>query len=1093
MNRFGLLVSFLFIGCLGAYGQSATATIFGTITDGSGAGMVGARITAVLEGTGSRDVTQSNERGDYIFPTLRPGNYSLEVEATGFRKAQVKALLIEINQRARQDFAMQVGEVQQVLDVSASATTVDTFSGTVKEVVDSGRVTELPLNGRNPLQLQALLPGSIQMGTGSAASGIALNTNIVFSVNGARPNASSYTLDGGLNMDMYNNLPAAFPNPDTLQEFSILQNGYNAVNGRNGGAVINMVTKSGTNQFHGVLFNFLRNDKLNTRNFFARGKDPLRRNQFGGTLGGPIRIPKLYNGKDKSFFFFAYEGTRQRLGSTSSSIIVPTALERQGNFSASSIRGTAISVAPPETVTPQLPQGIPFPSATIPASRLDPVAQRFASVFMPLPNSPGNIFAYNVSLPTEEDQVTIKFDHSLSDKQKLNFRMFFDDFRRNQNNGLLLFNSQNNWVTYNSTLNHSYVFSPNLVNTATATVARNTFVRAPLATEPALDWAALGCKSCISLSPPGVPTDWAISISNGLGVRVDTNFQSYMMNYQFIDNMTYTRGSHTMTFGGEISRLRRNGREFFQKDTQFSVNGQRSGNQGYGYADFFLGAANDVYQNSPIRAYQYKWTPFLYFQDDWRVNRRLTLNIGLRWEPFLMVKEKNQELGAFRAGQRSSVYPLAPVGALFPGDTGIPNGIVNNDWNKPAPRFGFAWDPFGDGKTSIRGGYGVFWDTLRLVGLNTNSINQPFSFGLRTFTVQLSDPYATNPGQLNTLRTYTPPVTAEDRARRQFVLPITHNSVDPNFTSGYMQQWNLNVQREFLGKTVFSFAYIGSKGTKFMVGQNINPAVFVAGQSTTGNVDARRLYSGFGEIRSTQSTANSTYHSMQLSWNRRLAGGFSVLGSYVWAKSLDLASNDGNSGTGNQSTNPFRQNLDKGPSDFDVRHRVVNSILWEIPFGRSAKGFAKILFAGWQLNSIMTLQGGVPFSVIAGVDRSLAGIGRDRADVLRAPEVFAGAARGDMIQRYFDTSAFALPALGTFGTSSRNYLYGPGLINFDAGAFKGFQFGEKKKLEFRWEIFNALNKPNFGNPVNGFQNATFGRITSARDPRIMQAALKLYF
>ena len=1093
MNRLALLYSYLFISALGVYGQSATATIFGSISDASGAGMVGARVTAVLEGTGTRDVTQSNERGDYIFPTLRPGSYSLEVEAKGFRKAQVKALLIEINQRARQDISMQVGEVQQVLDVSASATTVDTFSSTVKEVVDSGRVTELPLNGRNPLQLQALLPGSIQMGTGSAASGIALNTNIVFSVNGARPNASAYTLDGGLNMDMYNNLPAAFPNPDTLQEFSILQNNYNAVNGRNGGAVINMVTKSGTNQFHGVLFNFLRNDKLNTRNFFARGKDPLRRNQFGGTVGGPILIPKLYNGKDKSFFFFAYEGTRQVLGATSSSTIVPTALERQGNFSGSSIRGTPISVAPPETVTSQAPQGVPFPNATIPASRLDPVAQRFASVFMPLPNSPGNIFAYNVSLPTGEDQFTIKFDHSISDKQKVNFRFFFDDFRRNQNSGLLLFNSQNNWVTYNSTLNHSYVFSPNLVNTATATLARNTFVRAPLVTAPALDWAALGCKSCISLSAPGVPTDWAITISNGFGVRVDTNFNSYMMNYQFIDNMTYTRGSHTMTFGGEISRLRRNGREFFQKDTQFSVNGQRTGNQGYGYADFFMGAANDVYQNSPIRAFQSKWTPFLYFQDDWRVNRRLTLNLGLRWEPFLMVKEKNEELGAFRAGQQSRVYPLAPVGALFPGDNGIPNGIVNNDLKKPAPRIGFAWDPFGNGKTSIRGGYGVFWDTLRLVGLNTNSINQPFSFGLRTFSVQLSDPYANNPGQLNILRNYTPPVTAEDRARRQFVLPITHNSVDPDFTSGYMQQWNMNVQREFLGKTVFTFAYIGSKGTKFMVGQNINPAIFTAGQSTTGNVDARRLYPGFGEIRSTQSTANSTYHSMQLSWNRRLSGGFSVLGSYVWAKSLDLSSNDGNSGTGNQATNPFRQNLDKGPSDFDVRHRVVNSILWEVPFGRGAKGLAKVLFAGWQLNSIMTLQGGVPFSVNAGVDRSLAGIGRDRADVLRAPEVYGNAARGTMIQRYFDTSAFELPALGTFGNSSRNYLYGPGLINFDAGAFKGFRFAEKKKLEFRWEIFNALNKPNFGNPVNGFQNAAFGRITSAREPRIMQAALKLYF
>ena len=497
---------------VGAFAQSSTATIFGTITDASGGSLPGAKVIATMEATGAREATDANDRGDYIFPSIRPGLYTLQVEAKGFKKAQTRNLLIEVNQRARQDFSMQVGEVQQVLDVSGTATTVDTFSGTMKEVVDSGRMVELPLNGRNALQLQALLPGSIQMGSGSAASGIALNTNIVFSVNGARPNSSAYTLDGGLNMDMYNNLPAAFPNPDTLQEFSILQNGYNAVNGRNAGAVINMVTKSGTNEFHGVLFNFLRNDKLNTRNFFASRVDPLRRNQFGGTIGGPIRLPK-YNGKDKSFFFVAYEGTRQRLGATSSSIIVPTALERAGDFSQSTLRGTRVSVAPPETVNAQNPQGIPFPNNVIPSSRLDPVATRFASVFMPLPNRAGNIFAYNVSLPTEEDQITIKLDHNFSEKQRTNFRMFFDDFSRNQNAGLLLFNSQNNWVTYNSTLNHSTVFSPNLVNSATLTVARNTFVRAPLPTAPALDWAALGCRSCISLSPPGVPTDCGLSVS----------------------------------------------------------------------------------------------------------------------------------------------------------------------------------------------------------------------------------------------------------------------------------------------------------------------------------------------------------------------------------------------------------------------------------------------------------------------------------------------------------------------------------------------------------------------------------------------------
>jgi hypothetical protein len=1073
--------------------QSATATIFGTVTDSSGSAVPNTRVTAILISTQTRETVESNERGDYIFPNLRPGAYLIEAAANGFRTSQARDILIEVNQRSRVDVTLQVGELKEVVEVASSVNTVDTFSGTVKEVVDSGRVVELPLNGRNTLQLQALLPGSIQMGAGSAASLIALNTSIVFSVNGARPNASAYTLDGGLNMDMYNNLPAAFPNPDALQEFSILQNGYNAVNGRNAGAVVNMVTRSGTNQFHGVLYNFLRNDKLNTRNFFARAADPLKRNQFGGTLGGPVLAPG-FNGRNRTFFFFAFEGTRQRFGATNSSIIVPTELERQGNFSQSVIRGTPVVVAPPETVSAQSPQGVPFPGAIIPAARLDPVARNFASNFMPLPNRAGNIHAYNLSLPTEENQITFKLDHTFTEKNRGTMRYFFSDYSQRQNAALPAFNSANNWVTHNVTLQNTHIFSPTLVNNATATVARNTFIRAPLATEGALDWAALGCRSCISLSPAGVPTDWAINITNGLPLRVNTNFISYMMNYQFIDNLTITRGNHVMTVGGEMSRVRRNGREFFQKDPQWTFNGQRSGNQGYGYADFFLGAANDVYQNSPIRAFQSKWTPFLYFQDDWRISRRLTLNIGLRWEPFIMVKEKNEELGAFRPGQQSRIYPRAPLGALFPGDAGIVNGIVGNDYQKFAPRFSFAYDPRGNGKTSIRGGYGVFFDTLRLVGLNTNSINQPFSFGLRTFTVPLSDPYVNNPGQLQTLRNYVPPVTAEDRANRAFVLPITHNSVDQDFTSGYMQQWNLNVQHELPGRTVMTVAYVGSKGTKFMFGQNINPAIFVAGQSTTGNVNARRTYAGFDEIRSTQSNANSTYHSLQLSWNRRMSAGFSLLGSYVWAKALDLMSNDGNSGTGNQVTNPFRWALDKGRADFDVRHRVVNSFLWDIPLGRKSQGFRKVVLGGWQLNGIATMQTGTPFSVTAGVDRSLAGINRDRADLNGSPvATYNDRSRADRITRYFDIAPFSLPALGTFGTAGRNILSGPGLINFDFGAFKGYAFNETRRIEFRWEVFNAMNRPNFNNPVGAFQNANFGRITTARDPRIMQAALKFYF
>jgi hypothetical protein len=528
-----------------ASAQVATSTLFGTVTDSSGAAIVNAKVTATNPATSAAETVDTNTEGYFVFPNLRPGTYTLTAESGGFKRYAQTGILLEVNQRARVDIGMTVGGVTETVEVSSTVSTVDTFSATVKEVVDANRMVDLPLNGRNALQLQALLPGSIQLGSGSAASLIALNTNIVFAVNGARPNQSAYTLDGGLNMDMYNNLPAAFPNPDALQEFSILQNSYSAVNGRNAGAVINMVTKSGTNQLKGTLYNFLRNDKLNTRNFFAAAPDPLKRNQFGGTVGAPVRLPG-YNGRDRTFIFFATEFTRQRFGATNSTTIVPTALERQGNFSASPLPAGRF-VADPSTVTASSP-GVPYPGNVIPVARLDGVARRFTEAFLPLPNRPGNFHAYNLSLPTEEDQYTIKLDHGFNDKNRASLRYFYSDYRVNFNHSLPSFNSNNNWSTHNVTLQDSHIFSPSIVNNATLTFARNTFIRSPLPTEGATDWAALGCTSCFALADN--PTDWSINIQNGLALRVNTAFFSFMQNVQFVDTVTITRGKHLFSLGG---------------------------------------------------------------------------------------------------------------------------------------------------------------------------------------------------------------------------------------------------------------------------------------------------------------------------------------------------------------------------------------------------------------------------------------------------------------------------------------------------------------------------------------------------------------
>jgi hypothetical protein len=1067
--------------------------IFGTIADQSGAEVARASVTATNEATGVAETVKSNEAGNYIFPDLRPGSYKITSQVAGFETTEHAGVVVEVERRVRVDLAMKVGEVKQVLEVGGTISTVDTLTSTLKDVVDSNRMDDLPLNGRNALQLQGILPGAIQMGSGAAATGIALNTNMVFSVNGTRASQSAYILDGGLDMDMYNNVPAAFPNPDSLQEFSILQNSYSAVNGRDAGAVVTMVTKSGTNHVHGVLYDFLRNSDMDSRNFFSAGISPLHRNQFGGNVGGPVLVPH-YNGRDRTFFFFAYEATRQELGQTSSSTVVPTALERTGNFSQSLVRGKLITVAPPSTVTAQNPNGVPYPNNQIPTSLLDPVALNFTKAFLPLPNSSGNIYTYNLSVPTNDNQVVAKIDHSFSNANKFSVRFFWDDYFNVTNYSVPAFNGTLDWVTYNFALNDTHVFSPTLINAATLVVARNVFYRSPEVTSPA-NWAALGCTpTCVPLAPPNIPTDWILGISGGLGLSIATNYRSFMMNYQFIDSISWTKGNHLLTFGGDIAKVRRNGRENFDTDPGFTFNGLQTGSYGYGYADFYSGASSSVYQNSPISSWQYKYTPFLYFQDDWRVTHRFTLNLGVRWEPYIPVEDKYGEDTAFRPGQQSTVYPLAPLGYLFPGDKGINGlGVVPARLARFSPRFGFAYDPFGDGKTSIRGGYGIFSDTIQLVTLNSNPTSQPFSYGLTTYNVQLSNPYGANPQQLQFLETYQRASTPQQRANKTFFLPMPIMDMNPAFTSAYVQQWNFNVQRELWRKFVLTVAYLGNKGTHLHQSEQINPGIYIPGASTTGNIDSRRIYQGYQTIESIQSTANSTYESLQMNWNRRFENGLTVLGSYVFSKAIDEESNDGNSGLGSQSSNPFDWATDKGLAAFNVRHRFLTSFIYQLPVFRGSKGLTQALLGGWSVNGILTLQTGIPFSVTAGVDRSESGVGLDRGDLVGPATTYNYKSVASKISQYFNTAAFAQPALGTFGTSGRDILTGPGLQNLDAGLFKDIRLNESRRFEIRWEVFNSLNRPPFQNPNASLSSSNFGRILTAGNPRIMQLAAKFYF
>ena len=1058
-SRSALGLALLFALTPQLFGQ-ATARVAGTVRDSSGAAVPAAKITATNVNTGFELTRESLSDGTYALPLLPVGEYRLSAQVQGFQPFVRSGLTLTVDAIVTVDITLQVGQITEAVEVTAAAPLLEAQSGTLRGVIDQQRIVNLPLNGRDITQLVAIQAGVVLRSTSSGEGNS-------YSVNGSRGNGVYYMLDGGMNTDSYRNFSGVFPNPDAVQEFSIQKNNFTAEYGNATGAVVSVVTKSGTNDFHGSAFEFLRNGALNARNFFAANRDNLKRSQFGGTIGGPIV-------KNKAFFFFGYQGTRLSSDPQLTRQFLPTAAMRGGDFS--SLSRTIID--------PRTRQ--PFPGNRIPSDRLSPVTQNLLK-YIPVPTTPtGERFTGFRDEPSE-DEYTARVDYTLA-SHRLSGRWFRRNYTRpfsgNEQDLASMFSANVGLSTQpyqNWTISDVWVISPSLLNNTTFTIRTRNTHNDWSAIKLPIDFAQAGVNGIAVKDPPSV----YVNISSYFLARPGWNYKKIDRDVHIADTLTWMLGSHQLKIGGEYMRLKNDILNDFRTMGNFDFNGSATGDP---MADFLLGEVYQFWQGGGEYKELKGHRAGLFVQDDWRATTNLTLNLGLRWEPFIPYQDTLGRTQCFVPGSQSTRFPNAPLGYLNAGDPNCPEGGFENYMKSFAPRFGFAYRPFGK-RTVLRGGAGLFWNPQFTVLYNGFVNSAPFSPQITLNGVNFSNPYGSiqNPFPAS-FAPFDPPSNAT------FVLPLGQfGAFSSGFKPSYQESFNLTVEHEVVDGLIGRASYVGNLGRRLSYNYNPNYARYAPG-ATTANIQQRRPYRDFAAILIGDSGSTSSYHGLQLSVERRFKHGINIEANYTWSKSIDEFSEDTTPGQSASIPIPFDRRAGRAVSDFDTTHRFIASWVWMLPKLDGSNPYVRAIFGGWETAGIATLRSGLPFTVTSGSDRSLSGVGGDFADVIGDPNLSDDRSKGDMIAKYFNTAAFTQAALGTFGNAPRNFLRGPGAVNFDLSAVRNFPITEKLRLQFRGEAFNAFNKANFSTPFASANNAArFGRIESAGSPRIMQLALRIIF
>jgi len=1158
-----ILGAILLLAGPGAVLGQGYGSIRGTVNDPSSAVIPSATINATQSQTGRVTTVNSGKDGGYVFPTLAPAAYSLTVSAPGFETYTQTGIVLQANQALTVNVPMKIGSSSQSVSVSADAPLVDTTTGTLSQVIDEDRVNDLPLNGRNAAALTTLVAGAAPAPADSVNQGTTkqLPVLVLASVNGARVEMTNYMLDGGNNVDELTNVNYPFPFPDALQEFSVQTSNYSAEFGQSAGAVVNIVTKAGGEKFHGDAFEFVRNGYFNAKPFFATKADNLHRHQFGGSIGGPVIIPHMSQGKNTQFFF-GYQHTLVHQNSSAGSATVPTPAEEgigstYADFGSLCSAGwnssNLCSSASQQIINPFTNKA--YPLNQIPNTDLDPAAMNFLK---DLPTASGTPAAgkvgglVNYFQPTIQsfDEYVARGDHSFGANDHFIARYYQDHFKQvgiYQPNMLLSYGPYSDLRYQNALISETHTFTSNLLNSFVANYLRMIALRGGPPGSPDINsfgvniWQPAGNNTLLGVSSSGyfsvsslAPASW--------------NRGSFTIH----DDLHWVKGKHSLAFGGVLEKSR------FDLNTSLNLRGSFTsgiyGNYVNALANYELGYLTAFSQGQAGYMADHAYFPGLYAQDSWHIQPKLTLNYGIRWEEYTPWHNKfaggaQTEFSPanYAAGKSSTVYPNLPAGMLESGDAGVLTDGFRRQYNKFMPRAGFAYDLSGNGKTVVRGGGGLFFeDRISSFSNYNQSIAVPYTIAVTPTNLggsnpggPFSNPYCTGctPGQGTAGPISNPfPYTLPISPTYKFNTPIGVSEFDLSgkLPASSVVDYNLTIERQLAASWVVRIAYIGSQSRHLFYAMENNPAVNTGSGLSTNQ---RRSYNtapfvgpcaasagcatSFSTIDSAEAGANAHYNSGQVTLEKKMSHGLSILANYVFSKNIDdlpeaPIDSGGASGGGLYALPVYPAGvstwqptdfkaLDRGLSDEDHPHVVSISYVYELPKLRNGNSLVKYVLNGWRTSGLIQHSSGDALTLLAGKDISLTGLGYDRpqqvsTSVYNKSSHGGNCAAGKNCYNWINASSFQLPVnsgAGTgFGNMTKGTLRGPAYTDWDGAVIRTFPIlREAASAEFRAEYFDLLNHTILGDPATSVTSSTFGEITSAGSagPRIAQFSLKIIF